>query len=195
LRWRVPRVCAAAFGAKSRGRRLPTARALVRVVVAGALLALSPAAALASTPVSHMISGAQQLTVGSAGGTESGGGANIDFWEVQLNGGDQLVIDLKNSAVSGTAYRFELYAAGTTDRTFASAPPSDALTNAGTIPDQLTLQGRSEVRERARFRRRARPGPQHVRSPSHHRPAAATRSPAPMAATAPTQRVAAPRRP
>lgn len=98
---------------------------LVPLVITLAVLGLRPAVALASTPVNHTIVGAQQLTVGAPGGTESGGGANIDFWTVQLNGGDRLVLDMSGSTTS-PFYHFELYAPGTTDGAFSTggAPPA-----------------------------------------------------------------------
>jgi hypothetical protein len=107
-------------------------------------LGLSPAAAVASTNPSQTIAGAQQLTVGAGGGVETGGGHNIDYWTVQLNGGDQLVVSINASAAGGfngayDAYRFELYAPGTTDKTFSSRPPLVTVA-VNTLPPGLTLQ-------------------------------------------------------
>jgi hypothetical protein len=65
--------------------------------------------------------------------------ANIDFWTVQLNGGDRLVLDMSGST-SSPFYHFELYAPGTTDGAFSATPPVDVAQNFGTTPDQLTLQ-------------------------------------------------------
>ncbi len=118
-------------------------RILVASIVAVGCFALSATAALAETPASTTISGAQVLPAsGSVSATESGGNHEIDYWKVNLFGGDQLRLNLTNNA---SAEEFELYPLpSTTDENFIDNPPvSSASSSNSTIygaNSQVTLQ-------------------------------------------------------
>ncbi|HEX3874606.1 MAG TPA: hypothetical protein VHW26_10710 [Solirubrobacteraceae bacterium] len=110
-------------------------RWLIPGALAILLLGISPAAAGAATPAASMIASAAPLTVGAS---EAGGGAHIDFWQMQLAGGDQVTVDFTGS--SSNEYTFQLYAPGTTDATFSQLPAADTASTNGNSPDQITLQ-------------------------------------------------------
>ncbi len=86
------------------------------------------------TPVSHTIAGAGQLTLGDE---QSGGGGPVDFWLIQLTGGDQVQFSVQDP---GDYYYFDLYAPGTTDTGFGSATPVDVTNTNQASPDDITLQ-------------------------------------------------------
>ncbi len=107
------------------------------VLLLSALFAGVPAVASAQTAASNTIASAGRLSLGAPA---AGGGANVDFWKVQLNGGDQVQIDTTNTAPSYWGDRFELYAPGTSDGSFRASPPvsSGRVGNGG--PSTITLQ-------------------------------------------------------
>jgi hypothetical protein len=108
---------------------------LCAFVLALGVLVGTPAWAMASTPASASIAGASELPVSaSIGPTEEGGGHKIDYWLVQLDGGDRMLIN--EEAACGT--HFELYAPGTNDADFTATPPVSAAS--GCDDAQLTVQ-------------------------------------------------------
>jgi hypothetical protein len=74
-------------------------------------------------------------------GTQAtGGGQAVDFWKVQLAGGD--VVDINTTVPMGASYTYDLLAPETTDGTVSTATPvTSAATNLHSSGDQqLTIQ-------------------------------------------------------
>jgi len=86
---------------------------------------ISPVVAAKETQGSQTIGGAR--TIGT-GNFEAGGAKPIDFWKVQLNGGD--VVQFSTTTPAFTSYVFSLYKGNTTDDSFPQAVAlSTGITN------------------------------------------------------------------
>jgi Bacterial Ig-like domain (group 3) len=136
---------------KSREVRLRNARmkGITRFCLAAALGLLIPGLALvagtgiaaATTRPGHSIATAGTLTMGP---TAAGGGGAIDFWKVNLSGGD--VVQLLTTTPPATpqnvttVYNFELFPPGTTDASFPNVPPVSSANTFGNTTDVLNLQ-------------------------------------------------------
>ena len=105
-----------------RTRSLGTWLALAVGAAGMALVAVPTAAQAVPSAPGHTIASAGTL---SMGGTVSGGGGAVDFWKVQLFGGDvmQLQANLPANTCCNTNYRFELFPATTTDANFPQTSP------------------------------------------------------------------------
>jgi Bacterial Ig-like domain (group 3) len=97
--------------------------AAVGLIISGLALVATAAPASASTAPGNTIATAGTLTVGSPA---SGGGNAIDFWKVNLRGGD--VVQFVTKTPGLWSYAFALYAPGTTDGSFQNATPFSAQT-------------------------------------------------------------------
>jgi hypothetical protein len=100
-------------------------------------LSLGNACSAPPVTATATIAPAPSLTLGTC---ESGGGNDIDFWDVVLNGGDGLQITVPPAAAD---VEFDLYAPGTTDTTFTQASPVDsevaAASEGGATPQVVTV--------------------------------------------------------
>jgi surface antigen len=85
-----------------------------------ALEGVPVAAGDAETRASESIAAAPAMNPGQ--GFEAGGGEDIDFWHVQLTGGDQMVVSVN---APNTDYYFELYSPETSDSTLLEQSPVD----------------------------------------------------------------------
>jgi Bacterial Ig-like domain (group 3) len=92
------------------------------VVIGSAIIAMPGTAFAAAPPAGHTISSSAQLKMGAS---TTGGGGAIDFWKVQLLGGDQLQLQASMPAnqCCESNYRFELFAPPTNDTNFPQAVP------------------------------------------------------------------------
>ena len=92
-----------------------------------------PATTVAAT---HTIATAGTLAPPEAG---SGGGGPIDFWKVNLAGGDDVQFNL---TYNGSDYEYALYPPGTTDANFGNATPVDSVNTQyyGITEYQVSLQ-------------------------------------------------------
>jgi hypothetical protein len=87
----------------------------------------SPTVSAASSGPGHTIASAGTLTVG--GNVSSDGGFAVDYWKVQLNGGD--VVQFIVNTPSGTRSDFDLYPPNTTDATVPSTAAFDSGSSFG----------------------------------------------------------------
>jgi hypothetical protein len=78
---------------------------------------VAAAAANAETRATESIDSASSLAVGAF---EAGGGEDVDFWRVQLTGGDRLLV---NVTAPSSSYYFDLYSPETTTSSFLENPP------------------------------------------------------------------------
>ncbi len=98
-------------------------RALVIGLAASGLALMSVSgAAVAVTPDGHTIASAGTLSLGKV---NSGGGGAVDFWKVQLLGGDRVQISAQtpNIPCCNRSYYFDLLPPGTTDASFPQTSP------------------------------------------------------------------------
>jgi len=119
----------------------------IRYLIAGLLgiglvVTVAPSFAAAATSASHTIKNASPLTLNKV---VHGGGGPIDFWKVNLYGGDQVQLATTTPSVtpgdSDTIYSFELFPPGTTDTSFPQTPPvSSTATPQGSTRSVLVLQ-------------------------------------------------------
>jgi len=118
---------------------------LPALLLGGLLVTAVPAVASTTTAPGHTIATAGTLTIGPE---ETGGGGVIDFWKVQLTGGDQVQFSTTQPVYEpGTAintnYSYELYAPGTTDSSFPGATPITYSDTFGTANSVFTLRAPS----------------------------------------------------
>jgi hypothetical protein len=117
------------------GRFMRLGIALAATVAASCLCA---GQAFAATPAQETIAAAEAIHIGE---DESGGGHHIEYWTVQLVGGDRVILHVKQPANNG-GYRFELYAPGTSPTRFEQSPPAAFATTSFSGAEEVatTLQ-------------------------------------------------------
>jgi hypothetical protein len=131
-------------GLSSRRRGLVTRYLVACLLASGVVLGAASQATAAQHAIeqpaaSHTIASATSVSLGNV---NSGGGGAVDFWTVQLLGGDQVQFSVQTPDVNCcTGYAFDLYPPGTTDANFATATPvMTAGTPEGSTQSVVELQ-------------------------------------------------------